>query len=54
MYFLIALAIYLAIGVLRTLGDFAQPIVNRPHYVRHPSVAGILASILLWPLPLLM
>lgn len=53
-YFLIAFAIYLTIGVLRTLSDFAQPVINQPHYVRHPTVAGILLSIVLWPLPLLM
>ena len=54
MYFLIAVGVYLGIGVLRTLSDFAQPVINQPHYVRHPTAAGIIASILLWPLPLLM
>jgi len=49
-YFLIAVVIYLAIGVLRVGADFAQPMYNQPDYVRRGPALRVLSFILLWPL----
>jgi hypothetical protein len=48
-YLLIAVIVYLVIGVLRVGVDFAQPIYNQPDYVRCGIPRRILSAILLWP-----
>ena len=51
-YFLIALAIYLIIGVLWILFDFALPVESQPYYVMQPTLAFILLCVVGWPLRL--
>ena len=53
-YVLIGIFIYLVIGVVRVVADFAQPVYNQPDYVRHPTLLMTLLVVVLWPVNLLL
>jgi hypothetical protein len=46
---LILLFLYVVLGVSRIISDFNQPSINQPHYVRNPSITGMLLAFLLAP-----
>ena len=46
---LILLFLYVVLGVSRIVSDFSQPTIDQPHYVRNPSMAGMLLAFLLAP-----
>ena len=48
-YLLIAIVVYLVIGILRVGADFAQPLYNQPDYVRRGTPRRVFSAILLWP-----
>ena len=48
--FLIVLALYLILGILRIIGDFNQPKINQPAYVRHFSIQQMLFAFFFSPI----
>ena len=48
-YVLLALTIYIGVGILRVTLDFAQPRMNQPAYVRNRMWGFALLLVLFWP-----
>ena len=48
--FLIILALYLILDVIRIISDFNQPKINQPAYVRHFSIPQILFAFFFSPI----
>jgi len=50
MNIILALIIYLSIGIGRVIKHSKQPLHNQPHYIRHPKISLTLLYIATWPL----
>ncbi len=46
---LIAIAVYLALGVIRVILDYAQPGLNKPDYVTNRNLPVTFLIIVSWP-----
>lgn len=49
-YLIIAVIIYLLIGIVRIWTDFRQPRINQPIYVKERNVRLIIIYVVTWPL----